>query len=479
MTSVNDEKEKTLMTLSELLNSTEGRLVGNPEGFYFTSVQTDSRNVTRGTMFVPLVGEFQNGHKYVPQAIEAGASVVLINKSEYEKEPEVYEDLSKQGVKFILVENTLYGLQNAAEGYVTKFPDLIKIAVTGSCGKTTTKEMIVSVLKQKFNCVYTKGNFNSETGLPLSVFNIRKEHECGIFEMGMNRENEIGEIAKVLKPEYALITNIGTAHIGILGTRENIAKEKRKVFDYIPENGYAFIPENDDFKDFAVENVKGNIVSFGYDIPKEKNGAEFIRENGLFGSVFSLDGIEINLPVSGKYNYQNALGAAALAKVLGLSAVQIKKGLESFQNIGGRMEVKKSILLNGSEIVLVLDCYNANPDSMEKSIELCASQKGKKVFVLGDMKELGEKSFEAHKTVINLVKEKLIDACAFVGSEFLSAKNETSDENFKFFDSVESDGLKDFVLEHAGNDSIVLFKGSNSMKLGNLLNKIEKGDLIK
>ncbi|MCQ2596774.1 MAG: UDP-N-acetylmuramoyl-tripeptide--D-alanyl-D-alanine ligase [Treponema sp.] len=465
----------SLMSLEELLDATGGKLVGNPEAFAFNDVQTDSRNVKENTLFVPLVGEFQNGHKYVPQAVEAGASVVLINENEYENTPEVYDALAEKGVKFILVKNTLHGLQNAAEGYVKKFPGLIKVAITGSCGKTTTKEMVVSVLKQKFNCVYTNGNFNSETGLPLSVFQIRSEHECGIFEMGMNRENEIGEIAKVLKPEYALITNIGTAHIGILGSRENIAKEKRKVYEYISEKGFAFIPANDHFRDFAVEGVKGTVVPFGYDVPAEKSGASFVKENGLFGTVFTLDGVEINLPVSGMYNYQNALGAVALAKSLGLNAEQIKKGLESFQNIGGRMEVVKSVLKNGKQVVLVKDFYNANPDSMTKAVELCAGQEGKKIFVLGDMKELGDESLEAHRKIINLIVEKKIPAVALVGPDFKAAAEKES-SGIRYFDSVESEGLADYVLEQAEENSVILLKGSNSMKLSAMPGKIEKGE---
>lgn len=470
---------ETLMTLSEVLDSTGGKLVGSPEAFSFNAVATDSRNVKPGTLFVPLVGEFQDGHKYVSQAVASGASVVLINNSEYEKNAGVYDDLSKNGVKFICVENTLHGLQDAAEGYVKKFPSLIKVAITGSCGKTTTKEMVVSVLKQKFNCVWTQGNFNSETGLPLSVFNIRSEHECGIFEMGMNRVNEIGEIAKVLKPEYALITNIGTAHIGILGSRENIAKEKRKVYGYISENGYAFIPENDDFKAFATEDVKGKVVSFGAEVPAEVSGASFVKENGLFGTVFTLDGMEINLPVSGSYNYQNALGAVALAKALEVTTEQIKAGLESFQNVGGRMEVRNEVLVNDEKIILVKDCYNANPDSMSKAVELCSSQEGNKVFVLGDMKELGAKALDAHKEIIRLVKEKGVQNCAFVGSDFADARKDNSDaEGFCFFDSVDSEGLSEYVIEKAKKDSILLLKGSNSMKLGNFLEKILKGGKV-
>ncbi|MCF0241773.1 MAG: UDP-N-acetylmuramoyl-tripeptide--D-alanyl-D-alanine ligase [Treponema sp.] len=471
------ENIKSLMTLDEILNATGGRLVGSSEDFIFNSVVTDSRNVKEYSLFVPLVGEFQDGHKYVPDAVKAGSSVVFINESEYEKNSKTYDDLASAGTKFIIVKNTLHGLQDAAEGYVKKFPNLIKVAVTGSCGKTTTKEMIVSVLKQKYSCVYTQGNLNSETGLPLSVFNIRKEHECGIFEMGMNRENEIGEIAKVLKPEYAVITNIGTAHIGILGSRENIAKEKRKVFEYISENGCAFIPADDDFKDFAVENVKGNVIEFGVSVPENKSGAKYLSDKGLFGTEFLLDGEQINLPVSGKYNYQNALACVALAKVLGLSTSQIKTGLESFRNIGGRMEILNEIFITGKKVTVVKDCYNANPDAMKKVIELCSEQKcpGNKIFVLGDMKELGRQSESAHKEIIDFVKKADVNYVAFVGTEFGKFKNELVSGNYINCESVYDEKLSRFVLENTSDESILLLKGSNSMSLWDLLPNLIKG----
>ena len=258
---------ESLMSLEELLSATKGTLLGKVKSCVFNSVATDSRQVQKNTLFVPLVGEFQDGHKYVPGAVAAGASVVLINKSEYEKNSSVYDSLTAENERLVIicVENTLHGLQDAAEGYVAKFPKLIKVSITGSCGKTTTKEMMVSVAKAHFGedkVVYTKGNFNSETGLPLSVFQIRANHVVGIFELGMNRVDEIGEISKVLKSKYGIITNIGNAHIGILGSRENIALEKRKSFNYIPADGACFVPASDDFADYCTENVKGKVIKF-------------------------------------------------------------------------------------------------------------------------------------------------------------------------------------------------------------------------
>ena len=242
----------SLLSLEEILEAVNGVHVLGNSPLCIKSVQTDSRLVEKNTLFVPLIGENQDGHSYVPQAIEKGASVVFISMKNFEDNGNYFVELHEKNpsVIFIAVENTLEALQKSAARYVEKFPHLIKIGVTGSSGKTTTKEILVSILSQKYKVISNKGNLNSETGLPLSVFNIRAEHECGVFEMGMNRENEIGEIASVLKPRFAVVTNIGTAHIGILGSRENIAKEKAKIFSYFGGFGTGVIPVDDEFSDF-------------------------------------------------------------------------------------------------------------------------------------------------------------------------------------------------------------------------------------
>lgn len=485
---------ETLLSYDEIIDAVKGFSISSQKNAFFTSVQTDSRLVTENTLFVPLMGEFQNGHKYIPQAIEKGATVIFINDEEYKNQKSFYEKLAdeKKSVLFVIVKNTLHALQNAAEFYVSKFPDLLKIAVTGSSGKTTTKEMLVSVAKAHFGeeqTVYTKGNFNSETGLPLSVFQIRKNHKCGIFEMGMNRENEIGEISAVLKPEFAIITNIGTAHIGILGSRENIAREKRKIFDYIPEDGAAVVPQSDDFADFCTENVKGKIIKFGKSVDEKISGVKFIKDNGIFGTEFSVDGLDVKLPLSGEYNYSNALSVVALARQIGISVTEIKKGLENVTSVGGRMEIKPAELCtddgkNVKKIVLIKDFYNANPDSMKKGIEFVASlcDFNEKVFVLADMKELGAESKKNHKEIGEILSKIILKndsavlvyligdemKCAYdvllpifqekcQGFKKLFWNKENSAENFNQI----SEDIKNSVSEN----SVIMFKGSHSMNL--------------
>lgn len=471
----------TLLELKELISAVNGKQISKCKSVCFYTVQTDSRLVEKNTMFVPLIGEVQNGHKYIPQALDKGASVILVNNSEWEEKPDVYEKYCADYPEVVLVgvENTLHGLQGAAEAYVNKVAkNMIHVSITGSSGKTTTKEMMVSVCKKHFGedaVAYTKGNFNSETGLPLSVFQIRGDEKIGIFEMGMNRIDEIGEISKVWKSQYGIITNIGTAHIGILGSRENIAREKRKSFDYIPENGAAFVFSQDDYADFCTENVKGKVVKFGRDISEENCGVKFIEDKGLFGTLFMIDGVKVQLPLSGEYNYLNALGVIACAKEIGISAEEIKLGLEEVASISGRMETKQVTLKNGKKVILIKDCYNANLDSMTKVIDFCDSLKqiGKKVFVLADMKELGDESKKAHESIGKKINNVSPDYVFLIGEEMKYAYDVLNEQSKAHW--YEKSGSETFnhiskvINEVAAENDVILLKGSHSMELEKLV----------
>ena len=478
---------ESLLTKEELLNAVKGTQIGSAL-CSFNDVQTDSRNVTseKPCMFVPLVGEFQNGHKYIPSVLTADkkASVILLNDSEYQNDSALYEKLAAENpdVCFVRVENTLHALQDAAEAYVAKkCRNMILVSITGSSGKTTTKEMMVSVAKAHFGhagVAYTYGNFNSETGLPLSVFKIRGDEKIGIFEMGMNRVNEIGEISKVLKSRFGIITNIGTAHIGILGSQKNIAEEKRKSFAYIPSNGAAVVGADDPFADFCTEGVKGKVVKFGRNVPVEVSGVRFVEDKGLFGTDFELDGLPVHLPLSGSYNYLNALSVIACAKEIGIPSADIKKGLEAVASLSGRMEVSETKLISGKKIILIKDCYNANLDSMMKVIDFCGELKnvGKKIFVLADMKELGAESKNSHEAIGRRISEVGAELVYLIGPEMKAAEevcwkgqdkisvkwfNESSDKNFE---AIAAD-----INSLAGDKDVILLKGSHSMQLEKLV----------
>ena len=460
---------ETLLTMEETLESTGGIFVLGDGNWHFSSVQTDSRLVEKDTLFVPLIGEFQDGHKYIPQAVEKGASCVFICLSNYEKNPAFFNEIhnSNPQVNFIAVENTLTALQKAAGKYVEKFPSLIKVAVTGSSGKTTTKEILAAVLARKYRVVTNKGNLNSETGLPLSVFNIRKEHEAGVFEMGMNRENEIGEISAVLKAHYAVVTNIGTAHIGLLGSRDNIAREKAKVFDHFDSQSTGVIPFDDDYAEFLEKQIRGKCIHYG----KDTDSVKFIADLGLKGTEFSVGKNRAVLKLPGKYNYKNALGAIALCQELGVSDSEIAQGINDLEPMFGRSQVIED------KYTIVQDCYNANPDSMEKSIEFVSSVTSgeKKIFVLGDMLELGADSEKEHEKTGIMAAESSADKVFFVGTEmenaYKAACKKSSGDRFVYCSEKTDDALMTISLEikkEFSEHSIVLIKASRGMGLERL-----------
>ena len=465
------ENGNSLLELDELLDATGGIHVLGSGRFYFDSVQTDSRAVEKNTLFVPLIGEKQDGHAYIPQAVEKGASAVIISIKNFENNGNFFSEISMNNpsVYFIAVENTLTALQKAAGRYVERFPDLIKIGITGSSGKTTTKEIAAALLRQKYNVITNKGNLNSETGLPLSVFSIRKEHQVGIFEMGMNRENEIGEISAVLKPRLGIITNIGTAHIGCLGSRENIAREKAKVFDHFYGIGTGFIPENDDFADFLAEQVDGHVVFYGEGCDEN---VKFSADLGLDGTEFYICDEKAVLKLPGRYNYNNALAAIALAEHLGLSAGQIVKGFESLEGMFGRSEVIRG------KYTIVRDCYNANPDSMEKALDFAGSVSGNfgKILVLGDMLELGEDSVHEHEKT---GEESVSCGCSlivFAGTEMKAAYEKAvetaaakkNDVKLEYVEGCSDAAMKNIariVEDNACAGDFILVKGSRGMGL--------------
>ena len=475
---------ESLLSKEELLSAVNGTQIGSAECL-FNDVQTDSRNVTaeKPCMFVPLMGEFQNGHKYIPDVLgkDKKASVILLNETEYKADTAHYESLAAENpsVCFVRVENTLHALQDAAEAYVAKkCRNMILVSITGSSGKTTTKEMMVSVARAHFGeagVAYTYGNLNSETGLPLSVFKIRGDEKIGIFEMGMNRVNEIGEISKVLKSRFGIITNIGTAHIGILGSQQNIASEKRKSLAYIPENGAAIVGAEDPFADFCTENVRGKVVKFGRDLPVEVSGVRFVEDKGLFGTDFELDGLAVHLPLSGSYNYLNALSVIACAKEIGIPAADIKKGLEGVAAISGRMEVCETVLRSGKKAILIKDCYNANLDSMLKVIDFCGGLKniGKKFFVLADMKELGAESEKSHEAIGKRINEVCPEFIYLIGSEMCAASKAVENKkNLKWFEVSSMQNFEKIAADinlHADDNDVILLKGSHSMQLEKLV----------
>lgn len=467
-----DERNNSLLSLSDTLAAVSGTCLSSQkatDSFCFTSVVTDSRNVQSVSLFIPLVGENQDGHIYILPSIEKGASVVFVEKERYESKTLQLDKIISDYplVTFIAVKNTLYALQNLASAYIKKFPNLKRIGITGSSGKTTTKEIIASVLSQKYNVIMNEGNLNSETGLPLSVFKVKSEHQVGIFEMGMNRRGEIAELASVLEPHLGVITNIGSAHIGMLGSRQAIAEEKKQIYSKFTKDSIAFIPRLDEYAAFLSKDVKGTVVYYG---PLEEKQQE--KDLGLEGTEFFVDDVKIKLSLSGKGSYYDALAAVAVGKALGCSLQEIKKGIEQVQPLFGRSQIVKG------DITVVQDCYNANPESAEQALDFFASisePKEQKLPILGDMLELGQVSLEAHKKLIMNALNYNFLGLVLIGSEMTKAFNQLASEVktecvVKTYDSTDNDIEKvaEFAKEFLKGHGFVLLKGSRGMKLERL-----------
>ena len=461
------EAHKTsLLSLKETLEATGGTCLGfsQAENFCFISVATDSRNVDQKTLFVPLRGKEQDGHSYILAALDNGASVIFTDKQNFDTNKVTIDELQKKYSEsvFIVVENTLQALQQLAKAYVKKFPDLIRIGITGSSGKTTTKEIVASILSQKFSVVMNEGNLNSETGLPLSVFKIRKEHQVGVFELGMNRKGEIKEIATVLNPKYAVITNIGTAHIGLLGSQEAIAYEKKQIFSLFDSESTAFILEKDAYSEYLAEGLKCKVVRYG----KE---AKVAKSVGLAGTNFIVDGINMHLPLPGSGNLYDCLAAIAVAKELGCNTEQIKIAVESIKPLFGRSQIIQG------KLTVIQDCYNANPDSMIQALELLASLDSSlsKIAVLADMLELGENSQAAHDQIIEKALECGLKFIICIGNQICNAtlkysKTKKCKERILCFSEPSDENVAmaaEYICKNSKSKDVVLLKGSRGMKL--------------
>jgi UDP-N-acetylmuramoyl-tripeptide--D-alanyl-D-alanine ligase len=437
----------------------------------FSSVCIDSREARPGSLFVALKGASQDGHRYVEAAFRAGSAAAMVAASSL-ADGDLEGAAARAGAVLIVVENTLRGLQDAARVYLEQFPGLLKISLSGSSGKTTTKEIAAAMIGCERNVVYNSGNLNSETGLPLSVFQIRPEHQVGIFEMGMNRAGEIAELARLFKPRIALITNVGTAHIGILGSIAAILEEKKQIFCEFTGNETALIPEDDEYRDELARGVPGNIVFYG---PAHLEELGEVKDLGLEGTELIWEGVSVRFALPGRHNLKDALAAAAIAKAAGVSAAAIRRGLESARPLFGRTEVLRGrIPGKGGALTLVRDCYNANPDSTSRAIAFCdgLDWPGRKVYVAGSMLELGDASRAAHEKMGRELAASDADMVFLYGRETKAAA-EIMDASAKgqkvplFYTDI-MDSLASSLADYIQDGDLVLLKGSRGCALEQL-----------
>ncbi len=438
------------------------------EGTNVRGLAIDSRQVKEGDLFVALQGERTDGHNFLEEVARRGAAAVLI-ANEYCREEDHVDRLTRLGPAVLTADEPLSALQELAEWWVARHPGCLRIGVTGSNGKTTTKELIASILRQEGQTVWNEGNFNSEIGLPLAVFSITPQHRYGVFEMGMNHPGEMETLTRVLKPHYMVLTMLGTAHIGLLGSREAIAREKSRPFTALPAEGAGFLPEETEWEEFFTPKSGAPLYRFGSESQEGYRGAENL---GLEGWRIHLGGYALHFPLIGEHNLSNALAAVRIARQLGISWDSIRWGLETVAPVWGRSAISRGA------VTIVEDLYNANTESVSAMLRWLNSTVigGRLICVLGAMKELGQESEAAHRSVGRIVAETEPDAAFFFGSETAAALEEAREAGFSGtggcyteYEELE-EGLRNFVRK----GDTVLLKGSRSMELERLVQPLQK-----
>ena len=455
--------------IEELIKAVNGVINKNIDttNIYINDVSTDTRTITPGSLFIPIIGENFDGHNFIETAFEKGAKVCLSEK-----------DIITDGI-LIKVSDTKKALRDFAQYYRSLFKIPV-VAITGSTGKTTTKDMIASVLSQKYNILKTEGNFNNEIGLPLTIFKIDDKTEVVVLEMGMNNFGEIHNLSKIAKPQIAIITNIGVSHIENLGSRDGILRAKNEIFDYLDKNGIKILNGDDDM----LIELK-NECPFGkckeqhfYSLKnKESAYATNIIEKGLNGITATINyfkkSFDVNIKLPGKHMVSNALVATTVGEKFGLTKEQIKKGIEEFNASKMRMDI-----INTHKYTIINDVYNANPTSMKASLDVLSIAKGRKVAILGDMLELGEHSSKFHYEIGEYAVKKGIDELVFIGNlakyMFAASKNILKEADFNtninYFKTQEEflSNIKN-ILKNGDN---ILVKASRSMKFEKTVDKI-------
>jgi len=435
--------------LSQAAQSIGARMVGADVAL--TGVSTDTRAVGAGQLFIALRGARFDAHDFLEQAVASGAAALLVAD----------ESKLPAGVSALIVDDTLLALGRLATVWRAQFT-LPLIAVTGSNGKTTTKEMIAAILKAEFGdaVLATRGNLNNDIGLPLTLLGLNATHRAAVIEMGMNHPGEIAYLVPIGAPTVAVVTNAQRAHLEGMGDLDEVAREKGSIFTGMPANGVAVINADDAYADTWREMAGAHRVrSFGIDQAADVHGK--VRQHGLETGLHltAPEGeAEIRLAIPGRHNARNAVAAASACLAAGVPLNSVVKGLESFVGIKGRLQRRAG--LKGAEILD--DTYNANPDSVRAGIDVLASTIGRKLLVLGDMGEIGEASGQYHDEIGGYAKSQGIDRLYALGDAAQQAVRNFG-EGAKHFCNVEK--LIAAVDKELGPETTVLVKGSRFMKM--------------
>lgn len=447
------------ITIKNILEVTGGKLIYGDENLICGSFSRDTREVKQGEVYVGIQGENFNGNTLYEEALQNGAVACLLQNVEIK--PEIIHNYPNTAI--IIVKNTVKALQQIA-AYKRSLYQIPVIAITGSVGKTSTKDMVASVVSQKYKVLKTQGNQNNEIGLPLNILSL-KEEEAMVLEMGMSSLGEISLLTKIAKPDVAIITNVGTAHIGNLGSRENILKAKLEILEGLALDGSLIINYDNDLLNNWYQNEKQNynIITYGM-----QNGSNFQGKNVKFhenGSEYELaineQTYHVQVPIGGEHFVQNSLCAIAVATVFQIPITQALEGIKNFELTKSRMEIKTTKV--GATVIV--DCYNANYDSMKAALNYLGKLTNKrKIAVLGDMLELGEYSKNLHEQVGEEVANNHIDVLICVGPEakYIAQKaQEKGIRNIHLYQNNEE--AIEFLQNNMQKQDAILLKASNGM----------------
>jgi UDP-N-acetylmuramoyl-tripeptide--D-alanyl-D-alanine ligase len=461
------------LTIKDIFNIPTSEIF-NPDSFKpVNSVLIDSRNITKNSLFVALKGDRFDGHDFLRDAVKNGISAAVINKKKYKN----FEDMD---IPIITVNDTTKALGDIAAMWRSKLKTKI-IAITGSNGKTSTKEMIALLLNEKFSVNKTVANNNNHIGVPITIFSTNNSHDMLVLELGTNHYGEIEYTSNISQPDYALITNIGESHLEFLINRNGVLKEKEALFRITSErNGWLFINNDDKFLNNSFKNFK-NRFTYGFtensklDVEGKISGyndeGRPIIEIQYKNKKVKADKLNLTLPIYGTHNATNFLAAAAVGLKLGLTKKQLISGAKKLEAVDKRLNVKKS-----RDFVLIDDTYNANPESMKSALELLPRIKSykRKIAVLGDMFELGKGENTFHKKLLPFVYINKIDELYLIGKRMKNLYDAVDSKNInkKYFKARES--LKSFLNKIDLSNAVVLVKGSRGMRMEEFVKVLEQ-----
>ena len=462
------------LKIKDILKCTNGKLIIGDTEKECTNYSKDTRTIKKGDTYIGIKGEKFDGSSFWKDALNNGAETVIINNIKLDE----IEEYKKQNKNIIQVEDTIKAIGEMASlkmRILKNTYNLKVVGVTGSVGKTSTKDIIANVLSKKYKVLKTEGNNNNHIGLPLTILRLQNE-EIAVIEMGMNHLGEISYLTKIAKPDIAVITNIGTSHIGNLGSRENILKAKLEILEGMEKKKIVINNDNDLLNKWYLEN-KNNIEIHTFGIKNEsefnakniklkENSSEFICEN-------KNEKISIEVPVGGEHFILNALCGLTVGKLLNLNNEEIKNGIKDFKLTAKRMEINH--LKNN--ITIINDSYNASYESMKASISNLKNMNGeRKIAVLGDMFELGDFSEKLHKEVGTEIYKNKIDKLYLIGnySKFIGEEAEKEGykkENIFYFEN--KDELFNNLKNNLKSGDVILIKASNGMKLFEIAEKLK------